>query len=432
MLGEVRGALGTCLLRGARCLLEQSGSSACCEAAALECQGELNRIAAATRGFRDTVRAGSCAQLPVAELLAADGLGFRAGACGSLTPPVVVQDHASFADCLQLLMTKDVMHQVALTDVPRAPEALVCLGLDEVLSSALGVEPATCLPTPTPTPTATPIPTSSPIPTPSPKPAGPTPTPTPSPGAGGCQPRLFGPCEEAPFTGCCQTNRHCAYITGEDGPGYCIADPPSTTATPAPTATPASSATALPSVTPVPTATPVPTVTVVPTPTIGGGTPTPSPAPTGSPGDPTATPAPTAPGTCDTATVTITTSYQAQLPPDFVAGVTVMVGYPGTKLEIPGTGNQSTVIGRVTNLSGVTALFSAGDQDSDPQDSSINVGLISTGAAVPSGTFARVVFDCIDGQPSPVPADFACTPDVSSLLGNTVEASCSVSVVTAP
>lgn len=426
LLSEVRGALGSCLVRGTRCLIDESGSSACCEAAALECQAELNRIAAATRRFRETVRAGACAQRPLGELMAEDGLGFRAGACGSLSPPVTVTDHATFADCLQLLLTKDVLHQVALTDVPRAPESLVCMGLDEVLAGALGGEPATCLPTPTPTPTATPIPTHSPVPTPSPKPAGPTPTPTPSPGAGGCQPRLFGPCQDAPFTGCCQSNRHCAFITGEDGPGYCLADPPSTTATPTPTATP------LATVTAVPTATPLPTATALPTPTLGGGTPTPTPEPTGSPGEPTPTPAPTAPGSCDTATVTVTTSYQAQLPPDFVAGVTVMIGYDGTRLDIPGTGNQSTVVARVTNVSGASGLFQPGDQDSDPENASINVGLISTGSAIPPGSFARIVFDCVEGASAPVAADFACAPDVSSLLGNTVDASCTVSVVTAP
>jgi len=424
MLGEVRSALGTCLTRGVRCLVEQNGSSACCEEGALVCQGDLNQIAAATRRFRETVRGASCGALPLERLLAQDGLGFGAPACGSLTPPIVVADHASFADCLQLLMTKDVMHQVSLTDVPRAPEALVCMGLDEVLAAALGTEPATCLPTPSPTPSATPLPTNSPIPTPSPTPAGPTPTPTPSPGVGGCQPRLFGPCQDAPFTGCCQAARHCAFITGEEGPGYCIADPPSTTSTPAPSVTPTS----------------VPTVTASPGGPTPSAVPTATPLPTGSPGDPTATPSPTpTPGptgvaTCQSATVTITTSYQAQSGSDFVAGVTTIVDYPGTRIEIPGTGNQSTVIARVTNLTGVSGLFNAGDQDSDTDgvDDRVSVGLISLGTAVPPGSFARLVFDCLAGQPRPVVADFTCTPDVASLIGSTVEATCSVSVVTVP
>lgn len=429
LLGDLRSALGTCLTRGVRCLVTENGSSACCEEAALQCQTELNTIAAATRRFREAVRDGACGALPLATLLAPDGLGFETGACGSLTPPIAVTDPASFADCLQLLMTRDVLHQVALTDVPRAPEALVCMGIDEVLAAALGEEPATCKPTPTPTPTASPIPTASPTPGPTATPAGPTPVPTPSPGAGGCQPRLFGPCQLAPFTGCCNAQHHCAFIAGEEPPGYCIADPPSTTATPAPTATPVPSVSA-----PTPTGsatTPTPSPTPAPTASPGGGTP--SPSPTGSPGEPTATPTASPVAGCSTATVTITTSYQAQGAPDFVAGVTTMLHYPGARLEIPGTGNQSTVLARVTNLSGVTALFSAGDQDTDHDgtDDLVSVGLISTGTAIPPGSFARVVFDCVAGEPAPVAADFSCTPDISSLFGNAVEATCTVAVATA-
>jgi hypothetical protein len=131
--------------------------------------------------------------------------------------------------------------------------------------------------------------------------------------------------------------------------------------------------------------------------------------------------------------VTIQTGYQAQAAPDFVAGVTMMLHYPGDALDVPGTGNQSTVLARVTNLSGANGLFSAGDQDSDQSgnDDLLSVGLISTGSAVPAGEFARVVFDCIAGKPVPTANDFDCVPDVSSLFGNTVEATCTVSVATA-
>lgn len=432
MLAGVRRSLGACLARGTRCLVDESGSSACCEESALECQSDLNAIATATRTFREAIRGGACGALALDRLLAEDGLGFATGACGSLTPPITVSDHASFSDCVQLLMTRDVLHQVALTDVPRAPEALVCMGLDEVLAGALGEEPATCKPTPSPSPSATPIPTPSPIPTNSPTPGPPTPTPTPSPGQGGCQPRLFGPCEDAPFTGCCNAKHHCAFITGEDGPGYCIADPVSSTATPVPTPTPTSSV-AAPTATPVatptasgtaPTATPASTPSAVPT--IGV-----TPSPALSPGEPT--PTATAAAGCTSATVTVTTTYQAQSAPDFIAGVTAMLRYPGTLLDLPGTGNQSSVLARVTNLSGASGLFSAGDQDSDQSgtDDLLSVGLISTGSAVAPGPFARIVFDCVPGQRAPTVDDFSCAPDVSSLFGTTVDATCAVSVATA-
>ena len=110
-----------------------------------------------------------------------------------------------------------------------------------------------------------------------------------------------------------------------------------------------------------------------------------------------------------------------------------MIHYPGTLLDIPGTGNQSTVLARVTNLSGASGLFSAGDQDSDQSgtDDLLSVGMISTASAVAPGTFARVVFDCAAGQRAPTAADFSCTPDVSSLFGTTIDATCSVALTTA-
>ena len=146
---------------------------------------------------------------------------------------------------------------------------------------------------------------------------------------------------------------------------------------------------------------------------------TPTPAPTASP-----SPAPT----CQSAMVTIATSYEPQVAPDFVAGVTTTLDYPGGLLDIPGVGNAASVLARVTNVSGTNGLFSAGDQDAsgDGFDDRISIGLISTAAAIAPGAFARVVFDCVAGAPRPTIADFACTPDVSSLFGTTLEASCAV------
>lgn len=200
---------------------------------------------------------------------------------------------------------------------------------------------------------------------------------------------------------------------------------PTATATPASTPTP----TVKPTATPSPTPTPRPTSSPSPTPT-----PTPKPTPTPTPtAKPTATPTATQTPVqgCTSATVTVMTSYAAQSPPDFVAGVTTSVGYPGARIGIPGHGNDATVLARVTNLSGASGLFSAGDQDanSDGVDDLISVGLISTSAAIPSGSFARIVFDCAPNAAAPTAADFTCTPDVSSLFGNGVAATCSVVMV---
>jgi len=423
LLADLRSALGDCLGRGARCLVDEAGSVACCEEAALVCQGDLVRIASATRRFREAVRGGSCASVSLAQLLSPQGLGFDAAACGRHSPPVAVADHASFADCLQLLLTRDVLHQVGLTDVPRAPEALVCMGLEEVLADAIGSDPATCEPSPSPVPTATPVPTAAPTPgptsssgqaTPTPTAAGPTPTPTPSPGVGGCQPRLFGPCQDGTFTGCCQASRHCAFIIGDDGPGYCIADPPSATETPGPTATPVPTVTQTPSGA---TPTPTPILTITPSPTQ-------TPAPSGSVG-------PTPPPTCSTLTVTVSVAYDQGEFPD-VAGMTVSVDYPAS-VSIPGIGNQASVAQRVTNLTGVTGgLFSVGDNDSDGDnvDDELAIGLVSLGTSIPSGAFARVSFDCASGATIPDATDFGCTPDVASDAGSSVDATCSVTVAT--
>lgn len=430
LLDEVRDALGDCLVRGVGCLVDEAGSSACCAEAALLCQAELVRIAAATRLFRETVRGGSCGQLALEVLLAGDGLGFDAAACARLLPPVAVIDHASFSDCLQLLLTRDVLHQVGLSDLPRAPEALVCMGLDEILVDALGIDPATCEPSPspppppspTPTPPPTPVPTGTDgLPLPTPTPAPPTPSPTPSPGEGGCQPRHFGPCEDGTFTGCCRSDLNCVHFIGEDAPGYCIADPPIATETPPATPTPA--ATSSPG-----GATPTPGSTTTPSPTPSGTTPTPTATPgrpTPSPGGETPTPSPTATAgspQCSTLQATVSVNYNPTGFPD-VAGMTVNLVYPAS-VSIPGFGSDASVLQRVTNLTGVNGLFNVGDQDD-----SIGVGLVSLAATIPPGDFIRIQFDCVSGPP-PVAADFDCTPDVSTTLGNQVDASCAVTAIT--
>jgi hypothetical protein len=166
-------------------------------------------------------------------------------------------------------------------------------------------------------------------------------------------------------------------------------------------------ATASPSPVPSPTATAAPTAS-------------PTPAPTASP-----TPTPFA--TCATATVVIATTYETQLPPDVIAAVATFLDYPQARVAIPGTANQASVLARVTKLASSAGIFSAADSDTDADtvDDRIAVGLFGT-VAIPPGNFAQVVFDCVAGQPQPQLADFTCTPDVSSLFGNPVAATCEV------
>jgi hypothetical protein len=182
------------------------------------------------------------------------------------------------------------------------------------------------------------------------------------------------------------------------------------TPTPRPTATP----------TPVATATPASTPTVAPT----GTTPTPSPTPGGA--TPTPAPTGTAAATCEQAVLTVTLAYDAT----DASGINAQIGY-GAKVSLPGTANQSTVVARVENLTGISGgLFSAGDQDDNPSDATLAIGLVSLAAAVPAGPYARVTFDC-EGA-APVLADFDCTVDVSSTLGNPITSTCALALDTTP
>lgn len=182
----------------------------------------------------------------------------------------------------------------------------------------------------------------------------------------------------------------------------------------------------------LPVATPTPVATPSPAPSSGA-----TPTPAGSPGNPTPTPGggatptpqPTGSGnTCTQAEVTIAVTYEPGDYPD-VSGVTVGLKYP-TTLSIPGFGGEDSVKQRVTNLTGVSGgLFSVGDQDGD---SLLNVGLISIGATIPSGNFARVRFDCASGASLPAAGAFTCTVDASTSDGNAVAPNQCVITVAVP
>jgi len=156
------------------------------------------------------------------------------------------------------------------------------------------------------------------------------------------------------------------------------------------------------------------------------------PAQCGTPG-PTPTPTPTpAPG-CASLQVTIQTSFTVQPDPNFVAGISTTLNYPGPQLEIPGSGSASSVGARVTNLTGVGgSLVSAADlnQVADAFDDRLNVGMINTGSALPPGQFVRVDFDCRAGEPVPTLASFSCSATVSTLEGDILPATCSATDLT--
>jgi hypothetical protein len=196
--------------------------------------------------------------------------------------------------------------------------------------------------------------------------------------------------------------------------------PSGTTPTPGGTPTPRSTSTGS-TVTP----TPNPGSTPTPKPTTGGATPTPKPT-----GGNTPTPNPTGGGSCTTVSVTVTVNYNQTDFPD-VSGVQVGIGYPGATLEIPGTGNDPQVLASIDNLTSVTnGVFSAGDSDGDPNNSILNIGLLSLSTPIPPGNFARAHFSCKGGS-VPAASAFSCTPSASGFTGNTVTGiSCSLSVTT--
>ena len=195
------------------------------------------------------------------------------------------------------------------------------------------------------------------------------------------------------------------------------------TPTPGATQTPGTSPTPGTSATPAATPTPRATATAAVSPTPGTSA---TPGPTPTPGStataaPTATPTPTANGaSCTSLNLTIAVNYNALDFPS-VSGVAVAVAYP-TSVAIPGTGNEASVLARVTNLTGVSGgLFSVGDQDDK-----VNIGLVSISQTIPSGNFAKVQFDCTPGASAPPASAFTCTPDVSTLDGTPVTAQCAL------
>ena len=131
---------------------------------------------------------------------------------------------------------------------------------------------------------------------------------------------------------------------------------------------------------------------------------------------------------CSTVTVTGSISYSTADFPN-VSGIQLGLNYPGGKVSIPGTGNDPQVLGRVDNLTGISnGLFSAGDSDGNPNNSTLNIGLVSLSQTIPTGNFARAHFDCVAGQPRPSASDFSCAASGSTLQGGDVPTQCSLVV----
>lgn len=130
---------------------------------------------------------------------------------------------------------------------------------------------------------------------------------------------------------------------------------------------------------------------------------------------------------CSQAVATVSTTYGGS-----ASAVSTFLGYPDVQLDIPGFGSQPSVIGRVTDLTGVVGgTFSYADTDTNANtlDDQIAVGLISLSQAFPQGPFVKVAFDCKAGQAAAVAADFSCVLDASDNNGASIPGTCAVSSV---
>jgi Ca2+-binding RTX toxin-like protein len=112
-----------------------------------------------------------------------------------------------------------------------------------------------------------------------------------------------------------------------------------------------------------------------------------------------------------------------------VTGVSVFLGYPGGRINII----DEALSEQVTNASGVNGTFLVADNDTnaDTLDDQLAIGLITSGQGIPQGSFANVLYDCVDGASRPTAADFTCTAEFATLFG-TATGSCSVSAVQYP
>ena len=143
--------------------------------------------------------------------------------------------------------------------------------------------------------------------------------------------------------------------------------------------------------------------------------------------DPTPTPTPGPGGSSVTCGSTVTLveaiSYDYAIVPD-LSGVTTEVTYPAS-VSLPGIASEPPVVGRVTNLTGITdGIFQAADDDTK-----VSVGLVSLVTPIPQGGFASVRFDCTPGATIST-SQFSCSTVGSSSLGLEVSVACGVALTT--
>ena len=438
---DARRALSACFTAGIECVAgDAATAAACCERAAVRCRSRLATLERATARFARFVQNRRCADVPFADVLAADGLGYAALAdvCGALAPRASVDDLAALSECLARVVVRGTACTLATRELPRSADALVCMGIDSI--DLVGCTDGSSAPTPTPTPTpsGTPAPTRTVSTTGTPT-ATATAAPTATPSA-----IVTGTRTPTPVSAT-QTATPVATVTGTQAPT------PTTTTVP-PTATPVatSTRTATPVFTvtgtqaPTPTTTTVPpTATSVPTSTRTAtpvatvtGTQAPTPTATSTPAGPVCGNgviesgelcddgntincdecpknclANTAPVACSATTVRHAQRVRLQAPAGaFLSGGQICLDYPSGVVSLPGTGN---VAGRTSNLSGLVTL----------NDFNNAVQLTFVASANVAQVNPTISFDLCTGQTAPLPSAFQCVVKGASNQGTAIDPS---------
>lgn len=136
------------------------------------------------------------------------------------------------------------------------------------------------------------------------------------------------------------------------------------------------------------------------------------------------TPEPTPPPPSGDCTPTVSLVFDDSAVPD-LSGVVVIVSYPSTA-EIPGTAGDPPVVGAITDLTGTGGLLTASDQDTDPNNASVSIGVVAIPGPINPGPYASIAF-----AGSCTVQDLSCSVQQASiLLGNEVtsQVDCSISL----
>jgi hypothetical protein len=116
-----------------------------------------------------------------------------------------------------------------------------------------------------------------------------------------------------------------------------------------------------------------------------------------------------------------TVKVNVLLPPDeTVSGLTLLVGYKGGTVSLPGSGAASSVGSRIKNKPS-NIIFAFNDLDYALRT------VLSTSAGFNSGQLYTIDFDSCQGAAAPTLANFACTVEgCSNTFGTVTGCSCSV------